>query len=1030
VSLADFHSRRLGGKGGSIACSSTSPGGSLTPLRHKNSKHCLLPRGSIAMSRTLHQSIFFLVIVIGAAVSGAGAAGRRSIQGPGSDLPLATPNISPSSNSSPSTLSPDSSTEPGRMPYPNFPLAPPPPPYIDESFVGCYQDSWNRALPEMYDISTEMTIDRCRRQAQISGFPYFGLEGGRECFAGTDILRVLTREHTDNCNMTCTGNASQVCGGEWALSVYVTPAPASAPPPLGSSSGCFIGCFQDQDDWRVLPDMYEQSDKMTIDHCREVALAQGYIYFGVEAGTQCFGANNISRAQTNGRSAYCNWRCAGDDSQVCGGDWVISIYRTSEPQPSPPPPLPPSPPPPSLRKEDLVGCYYDTKDNRVLPLLLDASDNMTVATCRADALKRGFLLYGVEAGRECWGGDDLARATSLGPSTTCDWPCSGDDCEVCGGDWAIVIYMTESYGSPPSPSPAPIYSIPPPYSFPSTPPTYLAPPLYAQPPSPPRAVPVFLPERINPEVAHFDAAVGVTSMSRASPFVGTWQDLHAAGRRRNTFTFSGRCTFTPGSMSAPPAILFRDQRCLGFLGNKLSNWDNSATAAFTLVWIGRFKKQPASEQVLLSLSPSWSDWDHGFFWTSKRVFSISLNNRRGGPAWDYRNASIPAPPPSGQWVMQVLSRNPDEAGGMPMSYHLYDQSSGLRTRHLPGWPCKISPNAMAIGGDVHFNRWQFIGELSVLLLYNRSLTETDVLSLAKSYGSRFGWESAPVSPLPVQEVPLMPPSYASGTPPPQSGEDGDLLPESLRPESAYFDAAIGVSDYLDAARDRGVVLLWKDVFVTDRPENLLWFSGECESTLMNSGQVSTASIRFDGRTCFASVEGNLPNWDVSGTSAFTAAWIGRSAGDSAGEQAILSLSRTPQDYDRELYWTNQRAFVYSHYTGFSFDATLPAPMITTGQWVMQVLSRRPNVESGDVTMSYYWYGQSGGLSTWQFTANACEVSSDSLAIGADFRDGNRFFEGDLAIVLLYNRTLVEDEIQGLADFYRARFAWPNVGMLR
>ncbi|GIL87750.1 hypothetical protein Vretimale_13087 [Volvox reticuliferus] len=982
------------------------------------------------MSRTFHQSIFILVTVVGAAVSGAGAAGRRSIQGLGSDLPLfpSASDATPSSNSPPIALSPDSLTETEPKSYPNIHLAPlPPPPYIDASFVGCYQDSWNRALPEMYDMSTEMTIDRCRLQAQMSGFPYFGLEGGRECFAGNDILRVLTRERTDNCNMTCTGNASQICGGEWALSVYVTPEPASAPPPP-SSSGCFIGCFQDRDDWRVLQDMYDMSDNMTIDLCREIALTQGYIYFGVEAGTQCFGGNDLSRAHINGRSAYCDWRCAGDDSQICGGDWAISIYHTSEQQPSPPPPSPASPPPPSLRKEDMVGCYYDAKENRVLPSLLDASDNMTVANCREDALKRGFRLYGVEAGRECWGGDDLERATSLGPGTICDWPCSGNDCEVCGGDWAIVIYTTGPYGSPLSPSPAPIYSIPPPYSFPSTPPTYLVPPLYAQPPSPPRAVPVFLPESIIPEVAHFDAAAGVTSVPIASPFVETWQDLHAAGRRRNTFVFNGHCTFTPGSLSAPPAILFGGQRCLGFLGNKLSNWDNSATSAFTAVWIGRFKTQPASEQMLLSLSPSWSDWDHGFFWTSKRVFSISLNNNRDGSDWDYRNASIMVPPPSEQWVMQVLSRNSDGAGGMTLSYHQYDQSGGLRTWQFPGWPYKVSPKAIAIGGDVHFNRWQFAGELSVLLLYNRSLTETEVLSLVEGYGLRFGWGMAPGSPPQVQQVPFMPPLYSSIPSSPQPGVDGVFLPASLRPESAYFDAAVGVSDYLDAALDRDVVLLWKDVFVADRPDNLFWFIGVCEPTPKSSGEATAASIRFDGQTCFASVEGNLPNWDVSATSAFTAVWIGRYADDSAGEQTILTLSRTPQDYDRELYWTNQQAFVYSHYTGFGFDASLPAP-ITTGQWVMQVLSRSPNVDSGDVTMSYYWYGQSGVLSAWQFTADSCEVSSDSLAIGADLRDGNRFFKGDLAIVLLYNRTLVENEIQGLADFYRARFAWPKVGVL-
>jgi hypothetical protein len=82
----------------------------------------------------------------------------------------------------------------------------------------------------------------------------------------------------------------------------------------------------------------------------------GYQYFGVEAGTQCFAGNDITRARSNGKSPTCNWRCAGDADEICGGDLSISVFRTEEPQPSPPPPPAPSPPPPSMYKREFAAA--------------------------------------------------------------------------------------------------------------------------------------------------------------------------------------------------------------------------------------------------------------------------------------------------------------------------------------------------------------------------------------------------------------------------------------------------------------------------------------------------------------------------------------------------------------------------------------------------------------------------------------------------------------------------------------------------
>ncbi|GLC68280.1 hypothetical protein PLESTF_000671300 [Pleodorina starrii] len=695
---------------------------------------------------------------------------------------------------------------PSSLPPPSDPPSSPPPVTInsDPWYVGCYQDSALRALPNLYDVSeTQMTIDSCRHLAQRNGMPYYGLEYGRECYGGSDVMRVLTRGESSNCTMPCTGNASQICGGLWALSVYATT--GTPPPPTALTPGCYIGCFQDRADWRALPEMYDESANMTIDRCREIARDKGYAYFGVEAGTQCFGGNDMYRAEYNGRSAECNWRCAGDDSKICGGDWAISVYHTYDPVPPPSPPSP-TPPPPSLRKEDLVGCYWDAEEFRALPTLLSVSEDMTVAICRKEAEARGFYLYGLEAGRECYGGDNLTRATALGLSTQCDWPCAGESCEVCGGNWAILIYTTTPQPAALTPSPALPYGPPPPP--PGTPGPY-----------------------------------------------GSY-----------------------GTYSASPA--------------------------------------PA---------PYWPAFPEDF-------------------------------PPS-------------------------------TPNYGPSWP-------------------------------------------------------------PFYNYRDPPPVYGARTSPPHGKLVRAFLPERLRPEVAYFDAIVGVTYYSDSTYDNNIVLLWKDVFVSERPGNLLFFDGQCRMSPPSSGSPSSpgvgsgggggnvhAAIHFDGKSCVAVLDDQLPvgSWDASSTGAFTAVWIGR-FNDSLipleQEQAILSLSRTPYDFDRELYWTNNHFFMYSHETGFSVDDLLPAP--PANAWTMKVVSRGADEgKAGGVSMSYHWYGKGemgfhkDEVSTYRFRAAPSELGPDKLAIGADYRDGNKFFGGDVAVVLLYNRQLSEGEVRDLAAFYSVRFGWPR-----
>ena len=105
----------------------------------------------------------------------------------------------------------------------------------------------------------------------------------------------------------------------------------------------------------------------------------------------------------------------------------------SPPSPSPSPPLPaPTPPPLPSPPPGYVyqGCFKDS-DARRLPVVLAWDQrNMTLEWCDALARAAGVPLYGVQFSWFCFGGNDLAFATSLGPSPNCTMPCGGNSSQV------------------------------------------------------------------------------------------------------------------------------------------------------------------------------------------------------------------------------------------------------------------------------------------------------------------------------------------------------------------------------------------------------------------------------------------------------------------------------------------------------------------------------------------------------------------------------------------------------------------------
>ncbi|HZS39580.1 MAG TPA: WSC domain-containing protein [Polyangia bacterium] len=193
------------------------------------------------------------------------------------------------------------------------------PPGARASYVGCFVDQDDRDLPDAF-MDGNMSIGRCAEHCRNAR--YFGVQYGNQCFCGNRYGRYGQATDAD-CNMRCSGNQAQLCGGNWRNSVYQHAGPPSVPPqPPGPARAAYVGCFVDQDD-RDLPDAFMDGN-MSVERCAEHCRNERY--FGVQYGNQCFCGNRYGR-YGQAADGDCNMRCSGNQAQLCGGNWRNSVYQ-------------------------------------------------------------------------------------------------------------------------------------------------------------------------------------------------------------------------------------------------------------------------------------------------------------------------------------------------------------------------------------------------------------------------------------------------------------------------------------------------------------------------------------------------------------------------------------------------------------------------------------------------------------------------------------------------------------------------------
>ncbi|CAG8644440.1 553_t:CDS:2, partial [Ambispora gerdemannii] len=188
-------------------------------------------------------------------------------------------------------------------------------------------------------MDPEMCIDHCADYL----FAYAALKNSAECYCGNDSVTVYYNNPSNGtCNSTCAGNPNLTCGGENAFKVYstITNSHYSYGQNINinkkleliskNSDPRYQGCFQDGPSCRTLNGTTPQvENSMTIDDCINICNQNSFKYAGLEDGHQCFCGNDYTvNGQASGApNEQCSTSCVGNNSQICGGPFALSIYK-------------------------------------------------------------------------------------------------------------------------------------------------------------------------------------------------------------------------------------------------------------------------------------------------------------------------------------------------------------------------------------------------------------------------------------------------------------------------------------------------------------------------------------------------------------------------------------------------------------------------------------------------------------------------------------------------------------------------------
>ncbi|KAL0929910.1 WSC domain-containing protein-like protein 5 [Colletotrichum truncatum] len=281
-----------------------------------------------------------------------------------------------------------------------------------------------------------MTVEKCA--TACAGYKYFGLEYGRECFCGNTINSDSVETPIGDCSFPCPGNPSQKCGAGNRLNMYSCSVTATQPLLTTYSTR---GCYVEPQNGRALASLSTRADDMTVEKCATFCGTAGYPLFGLEYYTECYCGHGLATGAVSAPATDCKFACAGNQNQLCGGDWRLNVYEFDKAgaasTTSPTATSSPSAGPVTFTSE---GCYTEARGVRALSNASYFNNAMTVELCAS--VCSNYAWFGVEYGRECYCGNTINTSSGSAPTSLseCSFPCPGNPSQKCGAGDRLNMY--------------------------------------------------------------------------------------------------------------------------------------------------------------------------------------------------------------------------------------------------------------------------------------------------------------------------------------------------------------------------------------------------------------------------------------------------------------------------------------------------------------------------------------------------------------------------------------------------------------
>ncbi|KAJ7186433.1 copper radical oxidase [Mycena filopes] len=331
------------------------------------------------------------------------------------------------------------------------------------SSVGCYTDS--AAARTLSALATadvvNMTVENCIDFCDSKQFVFAGVEFMQECYCDDFIEPTGTTTPLTDCDLPCTGDADESCGGPNRLNIFwsgVTPPP---PPTIPASIGKWesLGCYSDNVDGqgRALANIPAVDGPVSLEACTDACFKAGMPFAGAEFAAQCFCGLEIDNGGAPVLLSDCNMACAGNISEFCGGPNRLTMFNYTGDD-LPPPPVGggggggggggsatgiatdlPAP-------WAYVGCFVDNAHGRVLTTEI-VDTNLTMESCVATCDAQNFTIAGGEFATQCFCGDELIDGATPAPESDCNLACGGNATQACGSGNRLSIYSTAPDGN-------------------------------------------------------------------------------------------------------------------------------------------------------------------------------------------------------------------------------------------------------------------------------------------------------------------------------------------------------------------------------------------------------------------------------------------------------------------------------------------------------------------------------------------------------------------------------------------------------